>query len=57
MEMVLRGLYHFNYAYNKGKATDPVAYLAAPENEDLRVVKILRKPPQKLDMRAFPSSA
>lgn len=27
MEMVLRGLYHFNYAYNQGKSTDPIAYL------------------------------
>ena len=56
-EMVLRGLYHFNHAYNKGKATDPVAYLAAPENRGLGVVKTLRKPPQKLEMRAFLSSA
>lgn len=55
MEMVLRGLYHFNYAYNQGKATDPVAYLAAPENRGLGVVKTVRKPPQRLDMRAFPS--
>ena len=34
---VWRGLYHFNDAYNAGKATDPVAYLAAPENRDLGV--------------------
>ena len=57
MEMVLRGLYHFNHAYNQGKATDPVAYLAAPENRGLGVVKTLRKPPQTLDVRAFPSLA
>jgi uncharacterized membrane protein len=55
MEMVLRGLYHFNHAYNQGKATEPVAYLAAPENRGLGVVKTLRKPPQMLDIRAFPS--
>jgi hypothetical protein len=54
MEMVLRGLYHFNYAYNQGKSTDPID-LAAPENRGLGVVKTLRKPPQKLDIRAFPS--
>ena len=30
-EMVWRGLYHFNNAYNKGTATDPIAYLSAPE--------------------------
>ena len=57
MEMVLRGLYHFNYAYHHGKATDPVAYLSSPENRSLGVVKTARKPPQKLDMRAFLSSA
>jgi hypothetical protein len=50
MEMVLRGLYHFNHAYNQGKSTDPIAYLAAPENRGLGVVKTLRKPPQKLDI-------
>ena len=55
MEMVLRGLYHFNYAHNQGKATDPIAYSADPENRGLGVIKIVRKPPQKLDMREFPS--
>jgi hypothetical protein len=49
MEMVWRGLYHFNDAYNSGKATEPVAYLAAPENRDLGVIKALRKPPEKID--------
>jgi len=49
MEMVWRGLYHFNHAYNKGQATDPVAYLAAPENRDLGVIKTVRKPPKNLD--------
>jgi hypothetical protein len=49
MEMVWRGLYHFNDAYNSGKATEPVAYLAAPENRDLGVIKTLRKPPEKID--------
>jgi hypothetical protein len=49
MEMVWRGLYHFNYAYNHGQATDPVAYLAAPENRDLGVIKAIRKPPKQLD--------
>jgi hypothetical protein len=28
LEMVYRGLYHFTQAYNRGKATDPVDYLA-----------------------------
>jgi len=49
MEMVWRGLYHFNHAYNTGKATDPIAYLAAPENRDLGVIKTIRKPPKMLD--------
>jgi hypothetical protein len=43
LEMVFRGLYHFTQAYNRGEATDPVKYLAAPENRDLGVVKRLRK--------------
>lgn len=43
LEMVFRGLYHFIQAYNRGEATDPVKYLAAPENQDLGVVKRLRK--------------
>jgi hypothetical protein len=43
LEMVFRGLYHFIQAYNRGETTDPVKYLAAPENRDLGVVKRLRK--------------
>lgn len=43
LEMVFRGLYHFIQAYNRGEATDPVKYLAAPGNRDLGVVKRLRK--------------
>jgi Transposase DDE domain len=53
MEMVWRGLYHFNQAYNAGKATDPIDYLAAPENRDLGVIKTLRKPPKKLDFSPY----
>ncbi|NJP11780.1 MAG: hypothetical protein HC866_21825 [Leptolyngbyaceae cyanobacterium RU_5_1] len=56
MEMVWRGLYHFNHAYNNGKATDPVAYLAAPENQDLGVVKPMRKPPKTLDFSPYPKA-
>jgi hypothetical protein len=41
-------------AYNMGKATDPITYLAAPENRDLGVVKAIRKPPKKLDFRPTP---
>jgi hypothetical protein len=43
--------------WDQGKATEPVAYLATPENRGLGVVKTLRKPPQMLDIRAFPSLA
>jgi hypothetical protein len=31
-------------AYDKGFADDPVKYFAAPSNQDLGVVKSLRKP-------------
>lgn len=43
LEMVFRGLYHFTQARHRGEATDPIKYLAAPENRDLGVVKRLRK--------------
>jgi len=43
LEMVFRGLYHFTQARARGEADDPVKYLASPENQDLGVVKRLRK--------------
>ena len=43
LEMVFRGLYHFSQAHHRGEATDPIKYLSAPENQDLGVVKWLRK--------------
>jgi len=33
--MIYRGLYHFYVAEQKSKATDPIEYLVAPENQDL----------------------
>lgn len=54
LEMVYRGLYHFSVAFDKGKATDPVKYFANPENQDLGVVKFLRKTEQKIDLSPFP---
>lgn len=42
MEMVYRGLYHFAQAYRQGKASDPVAYLAA-NAKWLGIVKRRRK--------------
>jgi hypothetical protein len=57
IEMVFRGIYHFTQALNQGFATDLIAYLTAPENRDLGIVKSLRpkrvKPP--LDLSPFPS--
>jgi IS4 transposase len=43
LEMVFRGLYHFTQAHHRGEATDPIKYLSAPENQDLGVIKRLRK--------------
>lgn len=54
LEMIYRGLYHFSVAYQKGKATDPVKYFAAPENQDLGIVKRQRKPNVKLIVAPFP---
>jgi hypothetical protein len=39
----------------EGKADEPVKYFAAPENQDLGVVKALRKPVSKLDLSPFPA--
>ena len=52
--MLYRGLYHFNVAYQNGLATDPVHYFAALQNQDLDIVKVLRKPPLPLDLSPFP---
>jgi hypothetical protein len=54
LEMIYRGLYHFSVAHQKGKATDPVKYFAAPENQDLGIVKQQRKPFIKLIIAPFP---
>lgn len=54
LEMIYRGLYHFNVAYNKDKATDPVQYFASPDNQDLGIVKRKRKPNIKLIIAPFP---
>lgn len=54
LEMLYRGLYHFGVARQKGKASEPVAYFAAAENQDLGVVKVIRKPLARLDLSPFP---
>ncbi|VEP13846.1 transposase [Hyella patelloides LEGE 07179] len=57
VEMVFRGIYHFTQALNRGTATDIIAYLTAPENRDLGIVKSTRpkraRPP--LDLSPSPS--
>lgn len=59
LEMVFRSLYYFIQAYNKGEASDPVKYLAAPDNQDLGIVKRLRKKPNlgPLDLLLTPGGA
>ena len=54
LEMIYRGLYHFSVAAQKGLASDPVKYFAAPENQDLGIVKRKRKPNVKLIVAPFP---
>ena len=55
LEMIYRGLYHFSVAHRKGLTTDPIKYFAAPENQDLGVVKSIRKPNVKLIIAPFPA--
>lgn len=54
LEMVFRGLYHFVHAFHRGQAFAIVAFFAAPENQDLGVVKAQRKKMPKLDLAPFP---
>ena len=50
IEMVFRGLYHFSQAYSKGKADDPIVYLAEKARE-LAILKAKR--PKSLDAVAL----
>lgn len=54
LEMLFRGLYHFSQARHKGMASDPIAYFTDPKNNDLGVVKPIRLPVPKLDLRPYP---
>ena len=54
LEMIYRGLYHFYMAHNKGLTNNPIKYFAAPENQDLGIVKQQRKPNVKLIVAPFP---
>lgn len=58
VEMVFRGIYHFTQAVHQGVADNLVAYLTAPDNQDLGVVKTPRPKRQKppLDLSPFPRS-
>lgn len=55
LEMLFRGLYHFNHAFQRGDADDPIAYFADPENQDLGVVKQKRQPDFTLNLDPFPT--
>lgn len=52
--MFYRGVYHFTVVYDNGKAVDPVEYFADSSNHNLGVVKVLRKPVEKLNLSPFP---
>ncbi len=54
LEMIYRGLYHFSVAHQKGLTDDPIKYFAAPENQDLGIVKSIRKSPVRLIIAPFP---
>jgi hypothetical protein len=47
-------LNNFYVAHQQGKAADPFEYFAAPENQDLGIVKQQRKPNIKLIITPFP---
>ena len=54
LEMLYRGLYHFMRAFDQGKTSDPVSYFSAPENQDLSIIKRIRKKIPKLDLSPYP---
>ncbi len=54
LAMLYQGLYHFGVARQKGIASEPVSCSAAVENQDLGIVKKLRNPSAKIDVRPFP---
>ena len=54
IELLDRGFYHFQQAYAQGQATDPIRYFAAPENQDLGIVKRMRKSRGKPPLEVSP---
>ena len=55
--MVFRGIYHFTQAASQGSVTDIIAYLTAPENRDLGIVKSSRPKRAKPTLDLSPSPA
>ncbi len=55
LEMLFRGFYHFNHAYSCGKASAPIPYFPARENQDLRIVEYEHKSRigQQLNLSAY----
>lgn len=54
LEMLYRAFYHFSRAVSLGLASDPISYFSDPANQDLGLVKRLRKPIPRLDLSPFP---
>jgi hypothetical protein len=54
LEMLYRAFYHFSRAVSLGLASDPISYFTDPANQDLAIVKRLRKPVPRLDLSPFP---
>ena len=54
LEKIYRGLYHFSIAHHKGLTDNPIKYFAAKENQDLGIVKSMRKPHIRLIIAPFP---
>jgi len=54
LEMIYRGLYHFSVAHQKGLTHNPIKYFASPENQDLGIIKSIRKPHVRLIIAPFP---
>ena len=54
LEMIYRGFYHFSMARQKGLTDNLLKYFTAPENQDLGIVKSIRKPPIRLIIAPFP---
>ena len=54
LEMIDSELYHFSVPHQKSLTDDPIKYFAAPENQDLGIVKSIRKLSTRLIIAPFP---